>query len=275
MEEVRRRSLRRRRLLGQPLSLRQWDRMTLNDKIVFRKLAEPPERYRMMCDKADARDFVAERAGPGHAADLLLLTDHLEDLRGLRGPFVLKPTHMSGKIIFVADDRHLTEGELAEAATWQRHDWGRLTLEPGSEGLARRFLVEELLGSPSPPDYKILAFEGHEPVIEVDLIRWSDHRRLLVTPQWTPLGGWRAPQPDAVPAPPKSLDEILDVAARIVAGFGFLRVDCYDVGGRVIVGEVTPTPISGIARFFPRRLDRELGSRWAQRPDFALEVARP
>lgn len=48
-------------------------------------------------------------------------------------------------------------------------------------------------------------------------------------------------------AKPRNFDEMVDVAERLSRGFGFLRIDLYNVDGRVFFGEVTCTPAGGVS----------------------------
>jgi hypothetical protein len=61
---------------------------------------------------------------------------------------------------------------------------------------------------------------------------------------------------------PAHLEELLDVARRLSAGFSFVRVDLYDVEGRVVFGELTFYPEAGLGVFIPPSADRELGALW-------------
>src|SRR5689334_4799999 len=48
-----------RRLLGQPLSERAWDRMTFTDKVTYRRLFLRDHIFEVCCDKLRMRDYVA------------------------------------------------------------------------------------------------------------------------------------------------------------------------------------------------------------------------
>src|SRR3954452_22322851 len=54
-----------RRMLGQPLSLRAWDRMTFNDKVTHRRLRVRSPVLQVFCDKLRMRDYVTDRLGAG------------------------------------------------------------------------------------------------------------------------------------------------------------------------------------------------------------------
>lgn len=61
---------------------------------------------------------------------------------------------------------------------------------------------------------------------------------------------------------PANLDEMLALAAKLSVGFGYVRVDLYNVGGRVYFGELTFTPAAGIVKYTPDFWDLKLGEKW-------------
>ena len=83
------------------------------------------------------------------------------------------------------------------------------------------------------------------------------------TPAWEKL---RLTYRDRYEAPdlprPAMLDQMLDVAARLSAGFDFVRVDLYACGGRPRFGELTFTPRAGSLAFDPPDWDARLGDWW-------------
>jgi Ser/Thr protein kinase RdoA (MazF antagonist) len=58
---------------------------------------------------------------------------------------------------------------------------------------------------------------------------------------------------------------MIRAAERIAAGFDHLRVDFYDCGDRIHIGEVTVYPWSGLSRFNPDEADAMLGAYWTIR----------
>jgi hypothetical protein len=57
-------------------------------------------------------------------------------------------------------------------------------------------------------------------------------------------------------------DRLLEVARRLSAGTDFLRVDLYNINGRVVFSELTNYPFGGRAEFEPPKWDLKLGSYW-------------
>lgn len=257
-----------RRALGQPLTLRAWDRMTFSDKVVWRRLRGGDPRLSIFSDKLRMRRYVAQRLGEQSLPRLLAVADDPSQLADRRGPYVLKPNHCSGLVTFVADGDVLSVDQHAQARSWLAMDYARVELERGYAGARRVLLAEEWLrapdGSSPPPDYKLLSFSGEVRVINVHTGRFGDHRTMLVRPDWTLIGArWRYPAPDD-PAGlrPPNLALMLEWATRLSRGTGFLRVDLYDLGDRVVVGELTPYPAAGRERLEPASVDAWLGRLW-------------
>jgi hypothetical protein len=133
------------------------------------------------------------------------------------------------------------------------------------------YFAEELLGGGAgnvlPVDVKIHAFFGE--VSHVLLRHVTVHGS--ATPNTFrvifPDGRDAGPVVDGldhdpgIPAP-KHLDELCATAARLSLGIpqAFVRVDLYDLDGRIVFGEFTPRP--GDPMYYGPRLDERIGRIW-------------
>lgn len=59
---------------------------------------------------------------------------------------------------------------------------------------------------------------------------------------------------------PNNLDEMIAIAEKLSRGLKFLRVDLYNVNGRIYFGELTFYPAGGLGEFTPKEWDYILGS---------------
>ncbi len=241
-----------RLLLGQPLSLRAWHRMTFNDKVTYRRLRVRHPVFAVFSDRLAMREAVAERVGPDALPELLEVGDRAAAFSNLVGPFVLKANHGSQMVILVPSGARLSPPELVRADEWLASDYAWEDLEWGYLGARRLLLAEEFLPGPlegaPPPDYKLFVFDGSVELVEVHFERFgAEHRIDLRLPDWTPLDSRILAPESAAPegaragsegSPPANLDVMLDRAARLGEGLDFVRVDLYDVGDRVVVGEL-------------------------------------
>ncbi len=268
-----------RRMWGQPLSLRAWDRMTFNDKVTYRRLRVHDPVFRTFCDKLRMRAYVAARLGAPSVPELLGVGERPSLFAERTGPYVLKPNHSSGMVTFVGEGEVPSADQLREAERWLALDYGRHYREWGYGGARPLLLAEEVLRSPDgsypPPDYKLFTFDGEVELVEVVPGPGSGHRWTLMRPDWSRVVPKSLdPEPDTPdPARPPNLDVMLRWASMLGGAVEFLRVDLYDMGDRVLVGELTPYPGGGNATFHPPTLDAELGRMWRTSPRPEVRVA--
>ena len=63
---------------------------------------------------------------------------------------------------------------------------------------------------------------------------------------------------------PDGFEEMKIIAAQLSKEFPFVRVDLYNVGGKIYFGEITFYPSSGYGKFKPEAFDEELGERFTE-----------
>lgn len=64
---------------------------------------------------------------------------------------------------------------------------------------------------------------------------------------------------EELPPKPENFDQMLEAASKLSADFPFVRVDFYNVDGKIIFGELTFYTASGYLEFEPDDFDFELG----------------
>jgi hypothetical protein len=137
--------------------------------------------------------------------------------------------------------------------------WLYLTDDPASLPFARL-----------PPRYVLKATHGSGWVeyIQVDLTRFTGHRKNFYDRAWTPV----ALRQEADNAPfqvpkPANLAVLIEVAETLAQDIDFVRVDLYSVDGKVFFGELTGTPGNGMFRFEPPEFDLRFGDLWRMEID--------
>ena len=58
---------------------------------------------------------------------------------------------------------------------------------------------------------------------------------------------------------------MLEIARKLSEGSDYVRVDLYNVGGRVVFGELTNYPHAGYLRFDPPKWEEIFGAYWPSR----------
>ena len=108
-------------------------------------------------------------------------------------------------------------------------------------------------------DYKFFCFDGKPYCVQVDSGRYDGHRQNFYDMQWNSLGVHCSyPEGEGVEKP-LGFDEMKRLACQLSKDFPFVRVDFYNVGGKIYFGELTFYPSSGYGKFEPDKFDIELG----------------
>lgn len=264
---------------------------TFRDKVRYKMLRDHRALVVTFADKAAVRDHVAAVVGPDLLPDAYLIADDPRALldADLPDAFVVKPTHGSGVAIVVSPHaprearlpapdgswvyrqvrpEHASRTQLAAlAASWISQLYGQGPNREWVYGrMPRRVIVEELLspaGGGIPDDLKFFVFHGRCRYIQVDAGRFGDRTQDFFTPDWThlPLSGG-PPWADPRPAPPHRLGEMIALAEKFGEDTDFVRVDLYDIDGRIVFGELTSFPAGGDSPFHPESFNLEFGRHW-------------
>lgn len=242
---------------------------SFSEKINWRILNDRRELLADTCDKLRSKELA--RAAGVAAPETIWAGTELAELTAVDLPsrWVLKPNHSSGQVHYGAGQvndlealRRLTKGWLGPSVAVRSGEWAYTRARP-------MFLVEERLGEgeEAPPDYKFFVFDGQVAVVAVEVNRMTDWARRMYTPEWQPLTvrlglGVHIRKLAPTQPAPDNLGQLLATASRLGGPFDFVRVDLYNVHDEIQFGELTPYPGSGLARFWPRSYDYELGARW-------------
>jgi hypothetical protein len=243
---------------------------TFSEKIQWLKLRGRDPRLPALVDKLAVRSFVAERIGEAVLNPLLFTGEELAeaDLASLPERFFIKCTHGSAWNIAVTD-KHTADWAAITARIryWLSINYYELWREWVYADIPPRVMVEPLLEDPAPLgllDYKVLCFNGRARYVQVDIDRAGDHTRNIYDTAWNripcaihyPMAGFDVP-------PPRNLDTMLELAEVLADGFAFMRVDLFNIDGRIVFGELTFYPGNGLIEFTPREYDRVFGDQLA------------
>lgn len=262
----------------------------LNEKIIWAKLYSDTSRWTELADKYRVRGYV-ESLGLGDT--LVKLYDvwyKKEDvnLDALPDKFIIKANNGDGKgtnkIINKAEFTNPNKKRelLSMVDEWlHRRNIGALHAEPQYKGMKPCVVVEEVLplekGATSLTDYKMWCFNGkcyytwicndrsaggnsaHVMTYDMD---WNAHPEFSVFNSDYLRG-------DIIPKP-KNFDKMVEIAEKLSKGFPELRVDLYNIDGKIYFGELTFTSQGGFMDFFTPEFNRILGDKFDIR-DFPLK----
>lgn len=111
-------------------------------------------------------------------------------------------------------------------------------------------------------DYKFFCFNGKMQFLKVDIGRFAEHHANYYDKSFALLPfGETLYMPDTSTAvdKPAEFDRMVSLAERLSKDIPFLRVDMYNVDGRIYFGELTFFPASGFENYEPDGWDRKIG----------------
>lgn len=239
------------------------------EKVQWRKLFDRRAIFPLLADKLRVRPWVEGRVGSSYLVPLLHAGKSAAStpLETLPLPYIVKPNHSSG-IAFPVQAR---EGQdfkkmRRELSASLMIPCGILGVEWAYWPIDPRIIVETLLlddRGQVPADCKFHCFGGKAHFVQVYADRFTEPGQVFYDRKWEKIdlehGGVAAGR--EVAAPP-GLQEMLEVAEALAAGFDYVRVDLYDVDGRIYFGEMTLYPGSGLRPFTPASWDLKWGELW-------------
>ena len=264
-----------RKTIVMAISLGYWPKIkrprTFNEKIAHLQLLEYDPRFQVLADKWEVRGYVSDVVGKQYLTEVFAVMSSVSELNLDKLPdrFVAKPNHLSGEIYFISDKRSLDYRDFVRTLNlWLSSTHGIFHGEYWYAQIPPRIIIEEWLsdnGQDVPSDIKFYVFHGRVEYIQIDLNRFSRHTKIIHTREWRELAvEYHLPHdPDTGLAKPARLDEMISVAEALGQEFDFVRVDLYCLDdSRIVFGEMTFNPNTGIGRFKPRKFDFEFGELW-------------
>lgn len=253
-----------------------WDNpIDLNEKIIWLEGCTDTDIWSRLADKYEVRKYVDEKGLRSILPKLYGVWDSVEDIDFCLLPdsFVIKCNHDCHSA-HVVKDKNVVDIEKIKK-NLRKHltkRFGYVECEPHYTRIKPLVIAEELLEnssgsiSSSIVDYKVWCFQGVPYYImtlhdrEVKSLRmnlydlnWHVHPELMCFDNEFLDGKGDIPKPE-------SFDEMINAAAILSEGFPEVRVDFYDVYGKLYFGEMTFTSGSGKMPYFTMKCLNDLGS---------------
>lgn len=240
-----------------------------NEKLQWIKLYDHRDIYTTMVDKCEAKKYVAPIIGEQYIIPTLAVWDKVEDINtdNLPNQFVLKTTHDSGGVVICHDK---TKFDLEKAKkklerSLQR-DFYILAREWPYKNVHRRIIAEQYMEDNETKelrDYKFFCFDGVPKALFIATDRQNREEPYFdfFDMDFNHLD-MRHGHPNAphLPEKPKCFEEMKVLAAKLSKGYPHIRVDLYEVNGKVYFGELTLFHHTGMVNFEPEKWDDIFGS---------------
>jgi hypothetical protein len=256
-----------RYITGRPLNLQS--PKTYTEKLqVLRHFVLPRDPLVIRgSDRVAVREMLKEKGLKTYLIPSYGVYDRFEDIPWKRLPkqFVIKCSHASGFNRIILDKKNANYQQLKrQFQRWLKTDYGLKTLERHYSPIPRKIIIEKYLGVETslPIEYKIHVFHGQAKYLYVVTGRGADIRYTHLLSNWTPFpgaqfNGWRSAEYPIVEPP--QFQAMLQLAEKLAAPYPFVRVDLYNIEGKIYFSELTFTPAKGTLKLADDTIDTLMG----------------
>jgi len=239
---------------------------TFNEKLQWLKLYDRNPEYTKMVDKYEAKKYVANIIGEEYIIPTLGVYDKFEDINfaTLPNQFVIKCTHDSGGLIICKDKTKLNIKETRKKINkglkrnyfYTGREWPYKNVKPRI--IAEQYMVDE--SGTELKDYKFFCFNGEPKLLFVAKDRPyatkfnyydMDFKKLPFKQHYKNFNDYIEK--------PKGFEKMIELSRKLSKDIPHVRVDFYDINGKVYFGELTFYHLSGFEKFEPNEWDKKLG----------------
>ena len=256
--------------LHRKLNLKNPRRYT--EKIQYYKLYYRNEKMPICVDKYRVREYLESKGLSNILVKLYGVYEKVEDIpfETLPNKFVLKTSNGSGTNIICRDKNKLSKEKilanvnkfLKQSSASAGREWAYAMGVP-------KVIIEELLEDHKSLDgaiwdYKYLCFNGKPEYVVLDIDRFTNHKRNIYDVEWIDqhVISDHPCIDDRTFEKPKNYERMVEIATKLSEDFPAVRVDLYNINGRIYFGELTFFPWSGYVQFNPDSFDFEMGKKF-------------
>ena len=249
------------------------DPKTFNEKLQWLKLYDRNPAYTRMVDKYEVRQYVKEMIGEDYLIPLAggpwERFDEI-DFSNLPEQFVLKCTHDSGSVAIcrnrdefnIESVREKFQRALKGNFFYGGREWPYKNVKP-------RIIAEKYISGEKGQeirDYKLHSFNGEMKFVLVCADRTGTEKKVFYDRNWIKLPLKRPGMSSDITVPrPQLFDRMVDISKKFSKEIPFLRVDLYEISGKLYFGELTFFPAGGFEAFEPEEWDEKIGA-WLHLP---------
>lgn len=248
--------------------------MTFNEKMQWLKLYNRKPEYTAMVDKYEVKPIVSKIIGEKYIIPTIGVWDSVNeiDFNSLPNQFVLKCTHDSGGLVICKDksklDIDVARKKLATCLKhsfyWGMREWPYKDVKP--RVIAEQYMEDE---TGELRDYKFFCFDGDVKALFIASDRTKDVETKFdfFDENFNHLPFTNGhPNADVPPTKPGCFEEMKRLASVLSKGIPQVRVDFYEIRGKVYFGEMTFFHWSGMTPFVPEEWDYKFGE-WIKLPN--------
>lgn len=249
---------------------------TLNEKVQWLKLNERKDFHTIHADKFAVRKFIGDTFGEDLLIPLLYHTNNWRNINKeniKRGPCVIKSNHDSGGVQIIRNLKDVDWSILRiKCKYWLSLNYYYISRQWQYKNIKPRLImVEELLVTNTgkiPNDYKLHFINGFLNFIYVSFDREGINDRCIYDCNWNRLHfmwiekeNFRQNMNTSMVPKPASFERMVEIGSQIAKEYKYVRIDFYDVDGKLYFGEITHHHGGGFDMFFPETYDLHFGKK--------------
>lgn len=250
---------------------------TYSEKLQWLKLYNRNPLYTALVDKYSVKEYVAKIIGEEHIIPTLGLWNDAKkiDFDKLPNQFVLKTTNGGGGCgdVVICRNKSLLEKESVKNLLKKSlgQNIYRKSREWPYRNICPRIIAEEYIEDESGElrDYKFFCFDGTVKALFIasDRLKENEDTKFdFFDRNFNHLPFTNGhPQASEPPQKPRLFEEMILIAEKLSKGFPHVRIDLYEVGGKIYFGEMTFFHHGGLCPFDPKDWDYKFGE-WLQLP---------
>lgn len=241
---------------------------TFNEKIQWLKLNDRKDDYTKLVDKYEVKSYVSKMIGDEYIIPTIGVWNNFDDIdfKTLPNKFVLKCTHDSGSTVICKDkskfDVKKAKRKLNKCLN---RNFYLMLREYPYKNVKPRIICEQYMEdieTKDIADYKFMCSNGKVKFLFVATNRFYKSGMCMdfYDINWRRFPFKRKYQNSLHGIKkPKNYSTMLELSEKLSKNIPFVRVDLYEINGKIYFGEFTFYPGSGIEKFTPKEYDKIIG----------------
>ena len=248
-----------------------------SEKIQWLKLYDHNPLYTTLVDKYAVKEYVAQEIGAEYIIPLIATWESPIDINweALPNQFVVKTNHDGGGHgIVICKDKSVFSSR--KAIDELNHSYSRSSYLVGREwpykNVQKKIFAEQYIADSNGElrDYKFFCFNGKVRCFKIDFNRQTYHQANYYDSQCHLLPYGEAAYPPDFNISlqiPSNIRKMFSLAEKLADGIPFVRVDFYNVNGKIYFGEITFFPAGGMSKWVGDIGVDQLWGEWLYLPE--------
>ena len=217
---------------------------TIQDKLSWLNIYDTNPLKTKCADKIKLREYCKDVLGEDICVPIIKVYNNVSEINWdeLPNQFVMKCNHGSGMNIICTDKSKLNKVDaINKLNRWMKDDFAfRNGFEAHYHDIEHKIFVETILGNGDIMDYKFWCFNGEPKLWTIN--NGNGHGDIMYYYMDGSKCNLYGVKDNESYQKPRRFQEMVNYANLLSNRFKFVRVDFYEIDGRVFLGELTFTP---------------------------------